>query len=95
MGWLVASRSAQVGESKSNRMSGMSMMALFAVFTSTSRSSTLFYVRHLSFLCINQIDKCMQIGLGFFSVGCDSFIFLLLQMEKIRPNFKACASALL
>lgn len=27
-------------------MSGMSMMALFAVFTSTSRSSSTFYVRH-------------------------------------------------
>lgn len=46
---------------------------MFAVSTSISRSGT-FDVRQLSFLCSNQIEKYMQIGIGFFQQGLIYFL---------------------
>ena len=44
-----------------------------------------------SLQCPNREVHAGRLVYGFFSWAW--FIFLLLQMEKIRPNFKACASA--
>jgi len=58
-------------------MSGMSMMALFAVFTSTSRSSSTFYVRHgiCHFFAVPKSRGTRrQIGSGFFQLGVIYFL---------------------